>query len=122
MDIPVVRVGLVLTGCDCAADRGKSCGGRPYALQRQVPAVQEFELKMPLIQFILSLPDIPVVLQRRSDPTGANCAENRKCSGKWSRCSVVVQRQVLGEQSLQTVVMAHGGNVRLAKVFDVPVE
>ena len=43
--------------CNCAADRGDSCGGRPCAVRRQVPAVYELELKAPQIQFILSLPD-----------------------------------------------------------------
>ena len=65
MYIPVVRAGLVPTGCDCVADHGDSCGARPCALQRQVPAVYEVELKVPQIRFISSLLDIPVVLQRR---------------------------------------------------------
>ena len=49
--------GLRRRRCNCAADRGGSCVGRPYAVRRQVPAVYELELKAPQIQFILSLPE-----------------------------------------------------------------
>ena len=38
MDIPVVRAALVLAVCNCAEDRGDSCG--VPVLQRHVPAVQ----------------------------------------------------------------------------------
>ena len=61
-DIPVVLAGLVLMVFKLCRRRGDCCGGRPCALQRQVPAVNEFELKVPQIPFILCMPDIPVVL------------------------------------------------------------
>ena len=60
MDIPVVRAGLVLAVYNCAEDRGDSCG---------VPVLSSSpgsELKVPLIQFILCMPDIPVVQKRRA--------------------------------------------------------
>ena len=46
---------------NCAEDR--ACGRRSCDRQRQVPAVQRFESKVPPIQSILRVADIPVVQQ-----------------------------------------------------------
>ena len=71
-DIPVVSVGPVLTGCNCAEDWSfLRC---PCSLQRQVPAVSE--LKVPQLQFVFCMLDIPVVQQRRVH--SANCAADRR--------------------------------------------
>ena len=47
---------------NCAEDR--DCGRRPCDQQQQVPAVQRFESKVPQIQSILRVADIPVVQQK----------------------------------------------------------
>ena len=70
MDIPVVRAALVqlcrrpwrFLRCPCSSTTSSSSPGS--------------ELKVPQIQFILFMPDIPVVPQRRAH--SANCAEGRR--------------------------------------------
>ena len=87
-------------GGNCAADRGDSCGGRPFSFQRQVPAVYELELKVPQIQFILCLPD-------HSCRATVTCAHSASCAGSQNfhgtgavpgavDMPVVVQRHVPG--------------------------
>ena len=96
--VVAIHVDTEKGGSPCASSRqsvehsGCSCCTGTHGVQIaqktvEIPAVSLFssttgsrspgsELKVPQIQFILSMLDIPVVLQRRAH--SANCAEDRR--------------------------------------------